>query len=194
MYQICRHIKTNGRRCQSPALRTSAYCYFHAQVHTKPKGKGYNWDDIVFPLLEDSAAIQLAISRIAAACLNQRLDTRRTGLLLYAIQIAAQNLARSSSPEDSETVRAMGVNEEGDELAPIKEICEPIDCACCKMQHTCADRIPEEEHAGGAGIIATTYNRTPAPPIPLLGPGKPQTPTCKAHLDAQRMPGGSRSL
>ncbi|HZL27178.1 MAG TPA: hypothetical protein VFC39_11685 [Acidobacteriaceae bacterium] len=25
----CRHIRTNGRRCCSPALRTSAFCYYH---------------------------------------------------------------------------------------------------------------------------------------------------------------------
>jgi hypothetical protein len=27
----CRHIRTNGRRCCSPALRTSAFCYFHGK-------------------------------------------------------------------------------------------------------------------------------------------------------------------
>jgi hypothetical protein len=156
MYQICRHIKTNGQRCQSRALRTSAYCYFHARVHHKPKAKGYNWDDIELPLMEDSAAIQIAISRIADACLNQRLDARRTGLLLYAVQIAAQNLARSSSPKDSEPVHAMGVNEEGDELAPIIEICEPNDCACCNRRHTCPDRLPEGEKPGCAGLIISS--------------------------------------
>ena len=29
MTTICRHIKLNGERCGSPALRDQAFCYFH---------------------------------------------------------------------------------------------------------------------------------------------------------------------
>ena len=32
-YSVCRHIKTNGRRCQSPALTGGALCYFHRNLH-----------------------------------------------------------------------------------------------------------------------------------------------------------------
>jgi len=34
---FCRHIKTNGRRCCSPALRTRAFCYFHEKSHARLK-------------------------------------------------------------------------------------------------------------------------------------------------------------
>jgi hypothetical protein len=125
MYQLCRHIKTNGQRCQSPALLGSAYCYFHSRVHTLAKEKSVAWDDIKFPLLEDSASIQVAISQIMSAFLSSRLDARHTGLLLYALQIASQNIGRASSRDDSETVHSMTVTGEGDELAPEKEICDP---------------------------------------------------------------------
>jgi hypothetical protein len=30
---ICRHIKTNGVRCQSPTLRSEPFCYFHLRLH-----------------------------------------------------------------------------------------------------------------------------------------------------------------
>lgn len=30
---ICRHIKANGLRCQSPSLRAEPFCYFHARLH-----------------------------------------------------------------------------------------------------------------------------------------------------------------
>ena len=30
---ICRHLKTNGLRCQSPALKGEPFCYFHARLH-----------------------------------------------------------------------------------------------------------------------------------------------------------------
>lgn len=30
---ICRHLKTNGIRCQSPALNGETFCYFHLRLH-----------------------------------------------------------------------------------------------------------------------------------------------------------------
>jgi len=47
-YPICRHIKTNGQRCQSPAVHRATYCHFHRTLndaHTKgfppPSALGY---------------------------------------------------------------------------------------------------------------------------------------------------------
>jgi hypothetical protein len=31
-YPLCRHIKTNGHRCQSPALRGQSLCHFHRKL------------------------------------------------------------------------------------------------------------------------------------------------------------------
>jgi hypothetical protein len=145
MYQLCRHIKTNGKRCQSPALLGLAYCYFHARTHTMATAKYIVFDDLKLPLLEDSASIQVAISKITAAFLCSRIDARHTGLLLYAVQIASQNIDRDSERENSEIVHSMTVTSEGDELAPEKEICEPGDCATCNRRDTCDDYDPEEE-------------------------------------------------
>jgi hypothetical protein len=36
----CRHIRVNGRRCSSPALRTSAFCYYHG--HSIERHRGLN--------------------------------------------------------------------------------------------------------------------------------------------------------
>jgi hypothetical protein len=145
MFQLCRHIKTNGLRCQSPALGELAYCYFHARVHTMYSAKSPNWDDIKLPLLEDSASIQVAISKITSAFLSSRIDARRTGLLLYAVQIASQNIDRDSERENSEIVHSMTVTGEGDELAPEKEVCEPADCPSCNKRDTCDDYEPGED-------------------------------------------------
>lgn len=32
-YPICRHIKTNGHRCQSPAVHRGIFCHFHRTLH-----------------------------------------------------------------------------------------------------------------------------------------------------------------
>ena len=108
------------------------------------KAKSTVFDDIKLPMLEDSASIQVAISQIMSAFLSSRLDARHTGLLLYALQIASQNIDRASSCEDSETVHSMSVTGEGDELAPEKEICEPSDCASCNRRYSFDDYDPKE--------------------------------------------------
>ncbi len=33
--ECCRHIRTTGRRCNSPALRGQVYCYYHARSRTR---------------------------------------------------------------------------------------------------------------------------------------------------------------
>jgi len=109
------------------------------------KTKATIWDNINLPLLEDPASIQVAIHQITSAYLCSRLDARHTGLLLYALQIASQNIDRKTFHSDSEIVRSMTVTEEGDELAPEKEKCEPSDCASCHRRDTCDDYYPDEE-------------------------------------------------
>ena len=127
MCQLCCHIKTNGYKCQSPAMRGVATCYFHSSVQTMAKVKRAVRDDFKLPLLVDSASIQAAISQVTAASLSSRLNARHTGLLLYAIQIASQNINRSTSRRDSKIVHSMTVTGDGDELAPEMEICGPRD-------------------------------------------------------------------
>jgi hypothetical protein len=39
----------------------------------------------------------------------------------------------------------MSVTNEGDELAPEEEVCEPVDCANCDKRDTCEDYDPEDE-------------------------------------------------
>ena len=146
MYKLCRHIKTNGRRCKSPAMTGSAYCYFHARVHVIRKAKPGIWDDINLPVLEDPADIQIAISQINSALLASRIDARQAGLLLYSLQIASQNIGRRLPGEDDEkTVESVSQSSEGDDLAPEDKVCESGDCANCDERDTCDDYEPEEE-------------------------------------------------
>ena len=91
----CQHIKTNGIRCGSPALRDHRYCFFHQRAHDlrrMRREKPHN--RIHIPLLEDGNAIQLAIQEVAEAIAEDRIDARRAGLLLFAFQTAASNLKR----------------------------------------------------------------------------------------------------
>ena len=97
MYMACRHIKPNGLRCKSPAMRGHSFCYFHAKLHTRTSNDAAKFGPITLPVLEDPAAIQIAISRIFDAMLNGRIEGKLAGRLLYGLQIASQH-ARPQLP------------------------------------------------------------------------------------------------
>ncbi|HMG86549.1 MAG TPA: hypothetical protein VK574_12535 [Terracidiphilus sp.] len=79
------------------------------------------------------------------------MDCRRAGLLLYALQIAAQLTGRTNKAEPSESVRSLynlagapidpsstAFDDDAELLAPDKTVCEPPhDCPNCPRQETC---------------------------------------------------------
>jgi len=101
----CEHIKVNGDFCGALALRGRRYCFFHLthigrrlraeRVHEMALAN--SWDPSLItaelPLLEDANAVQLALSHIIDAITHNRLDNKRAGLVLYALQTASSNLA-----------------------------------------------------------------------------------------------------
>ncbi len=90
---LCSHIKANGVLCASPALRGLAFCYFHERWRrTRPHPRRLAQVVIDLPLLEDANAIQVALQRVMQAIVEDRLDTKSAGLLLYALQTASSNL------------------------------------------------------------------------------------------------------
>jgi len=95
---LCQHMKISGDRCGSPALRDQQFCRFHkccrpatvdvsisAAVPPAP---------FLLPVLEDAPSIQLAITQVCEHLLEKRLDTKKAGILLYAMQVASSNLGR----------------------------------------------------------------------------------------------------
>ena len=82
----CQHIKTNGLRCQSPAMKQRRLCYYHEQHRLTHPG------NLQLPLLEDANAIQMAIQQVVQAIALGTLDNKRAGLILYGLQTAAINL------------------------------------------------------------------------------------------------------
>jgi len=104
----CRHIKTNGIRCGSPAVRSHYYCYYHAQTqqhhrrHSSAEGREL---PLQLPPLEDAHSIQLALMEIGHAILNDRISDKKAGLLLYMLQTASINLKRLEEDHSEELLR-----------------------------------------------------------------------------------------
>ena len=143
MYLACRHIKPNGVRCKSPALRGHAFCYFHSRLHSASRISVM--DDLKLPVPEDPGAIQIAISQVFDALLSSRLDPKRARLLLAGLQIASRNLPRKSMPSP-DSVESLTCTDEGDDLAPELRICNGFDvCKGCPYAETCPNYDPDDD-------------------------------------------------
>ena len=138
MYRTCRHIKPNGLRCQSPALRGTNFCYFHSKLHSLGAEPGDKYGPLRLPTPEGPAAIQLSIAKITDALINGRIDPKRAGQLLYAMQIASQHLESHRLSQVDEQVQSMTTTPEGEELAPDAYVCDDDDdCEKCPLVETC---------------------------------------------------------
>jgi len=145
MYFEGRHIKTNGSRCKSPALRSMPYCYFHNRLHRSEKVVRREDASLELPLLEDRSSIQMALSKILKDLGSSRLDTRRAGLFLYALQIASQNVDQELKVLPYDAVESITQTEDGDELAPENRVCDSDDrCFDCPERDTCEKFDPED--------------------------------------------------
>ena len=85
-YPICSHIKTDGRRCQSPAQGVSAFCYHHRNLRRTPKHR---------PASEISAITQ-SIAIIAHQASTGIIQHHQASLMLHALQYAANLHATQS--------------------------------------------------------------------------------------------------
>ena len=96
----CQHLKVNGTQCGSPALRKQRFCYFHKDWRQKRLQINVNirreQGAVTLPVLEDANSIQVALMRVMRLLLTAQIEHRTAGLLLYALQTASANLARTS--------------------------------------------------------------------------------------------------
>jgi hypothetical protein len=106
----CQHLKVNGTQCGSPALRRNRFCYFHKRHHEEQveltiasarsnrqkSARASHKVAIVLPVLEDANSIQVSLMQIMRLLLTGQLEGKVAGLLLYALQTASANLARTN--------------------------------------------------------------------------------------------------
>jgi hypothetical protein len=106
---VCRHIKTNGTQCGSPALKENDFCFFHDQCRTvtfnyRGMYKDYTASEFHLPAFEDVHSVQFTLRQVTELILRHKVNEKEAGLLLYAMQIASCNLNRlereDPKPED----------------------------------------------------------------------------------------------
>ena len=115
MVPECRHIKTSGGKCGSPALRGQSFCYFHSRLKQRAAEPEPTF---ILPNLEDRGAVQLAINEVVKALAAHKLNAKRAGLLLYALQIASANARNKEEIVCANSVDEVTRDEQGEEMAP----------------------------------------------------------------------------
>jgi hypothetical protein len=94
-YRLCRHTLANGRLCRSAALGDSAFCHHHRRLHgrgprTIDAGPGLS-THVLHPL-RNAGSIQQALAMVLTALAAGRIDSKRAGRMLYALNIASSQL------------------------------------------------------------------------------------------------------
>ena len=121
MVPECRHIKTSGGKCGSPALRGQPYCYFHSRLKERTaQSNFFRTTPLSKELsnLEDRGAIQHAITQVAMAAADRQINTKEAGILLYALQIASANAKNADQIVSSNAIAELTRTEQGEEMAP----------------------------------------------------------------------------
>jgi hypothetical protein len=100
----CQHIKTSGEKCRALALRGQPHCYFHTEA--RPCARACPGLSAPLPKaladLSGHEAISNSLAEVARAVAENRLDSKRAGLILYALQIASGNLKSAQEIVSSE--------------------------------------------------------------------------------------------
>jgi hypothetical protein len=140
--RTCSHIKSNGIKCGSPALKYHTSCYFHYEwqrrIREGSNGSVAHFTALRLPPLESKASLIMAIVQIQAALLDGCIDNKVAKTLLYGVQLAIQIKASDqeiSSPESStfsDELRAEMTGERLYHARPPLSICES-----CKQSDDC---------------------------------------------------------
>ncbi len=72
MVQECRHIKTDGVKCGSPALRGKSHCFYHNPTRTSARRAARARFFLELPLLEHPGAVQAAVREIFQVLADNR--------------------------------------------------------------------------------------------------------------------------
>ena len=87
----CTHLHPDGRRCGSFALRGEPFCYHHHPARPIARGPRHAAGKAPFglPVICDRRSLQVALAEVALRIADNTLDTKRAGILMQCLQVAA---------------------------------------------------------------------------------------------------------
>jgi len=104
----CQWVRQDGTSCRSPQMKQHIYCFAHMQMAEARTLL------LMLPAAEDANAIQVGLMRIQKALIEDRISTKKAGLLLYSMQLALTNVGQTTfgQAKDEEMVRETVSEEE----------------------------------------------------------------------------------
>ena len=100
---LCTHEFAGGHRCASPALRGESYCFYHHPTRAavsnpnERRARRIARQSFRLTLPTTQRELQIALNEVLLRLAANQIDTRRAGLLLFALQIVGQNLPAPGS-------------------------------------------------------------------------------------------------
>ena len=98
----CAHVFQDGSCCMNVAGPRQRYCRWHRTAaeredrliaYSKRKNKNAI-PNLIIPTIEDPESLQIAIHEVMDAIIDGRIQDRRAGQLLYALQLSSSNVKR----------------------------------------------------------------------------------------------------
>jgi hypothetical protein len=91
--KLCRHVMPSGLTCKAPAMRGTAFCYYHGRATRPARPVRPSEIEIELPHLIDVESCLEAINEIVQALAASRISSRRASILLYSVQMSLANLS-----------------------------------------------------------------------------------------------------
>jgi hypothetical protein len=138
---LCRHVMPSGRRCRAVRHNQTLYCFFHDKHRHRVRNRAslppaFNLSHL--PLLEDRASLQIALDETIRGFINGTINDRKTGLLLYGLQIAFQNVRSLDKDMISADSLASSTSDDEDDDLPLAPLTDD------------EQQLPDPEGASGA--------------------------------------------
>jgi hypothetical protein len=93
----CEHVKFNGTRCGSPAMRNQQYCYHHARIRQFTPSK-------IMPMPDSIEAINYAASGITHSMFSGDMTPAQARVALAALRLQLETLHRYEPPAPADIV------------------------------------------------------------------------------------------
>jgi hypothetical protein len=157
----CTFIKITGHACQSPALKTKNFCYFHERVTRRV---AIPYETTIEPqfILDNEESIQYAIMETLTAIVRGTMDHKTASLVLRGLNIAVRNCRNKIGFDHDQNQMVREVpNYARQYLLEHPELGEPITDAEVQAQSLSSNEIPQPE----AAEAAPNKPSTPEPQI-----------------------------
>ena len=91
MVQTCHHVMPSGLSCQSPAMRGSAFCYFHGRRIAPQRKQSTAVTRVEIPSNLDRNGVAHIIHQVLNGLGDGSMSPRRASILIYGLQMAMEN-------------------------------------------------------------------------------------------------------